>query len=89
MICCPKPSLELVREHKGRAILAIQVPTELKRADAFGAVDKDRNGEKVIPDRPLAIVKDGPRRHAELMVARAALPDRPCGERIQSAVPLR
>lgn len=52
------------------------------RADTRGTVGKDRDGEKVIPDRPLAIVKDSPRRDAELMVAPAALPDRPGCERI-------
>ncbi len=73
---------EFVREHKGRAILAAQITAELECTDALRPVDKDCNGEKVIPDRPLAIVEDGPRRDAELMVARAAFPDWPCRERI-------
>jgi hypothetical protein len=40
-----------------------------------GSIDKDRDGEEEIANRPLAILKDGPRRYRKLIAATAAFPE--------------
>lgn len=41
----------------------------------LGAVDEDRDGEKVIPNRALAILEDRSRRNGELIAASRAFPE--------------
>ena len=64
---------DFVAEHVGRLVLAIQVAGELQRAMALRAVGKNRDGEKVRPDRKLAAGEDRARGGRELMRARLAL----------------
>ena len=67
---------QLVGQNESRLVLAIQIARELERANAFRAVGEDRDSEKIIADRALAVVEDRPGRDAELMIAAAAFPDR-------------
>ena len=41
---------------------------------SLGAVGKDRDGEQIIANRPLAVGEDRPRRHGELIPAARAFP---------------
>jgi len=43
----------------------------------LGAVGEDRDSQKIVPNRPLAIGKDGPRRDRELIPASRAFPQVP------------
>ena len=66
---------ELVGEDEGRLVLAIEVAAQLERGMPFGSVGEDRDGEKVIPNSPLAVGEDRPRRHGKLIPAPGAFPE--------------
>ncbi len=66
---------ELVRQHEGRLVLAVEIAAQLQGAMAFGAVDEDRDCQEVVPNRELAAGEDRPGRDAELVRARFAFPE--------------
>ena len=65
---------QLVRDNEGRLVLAIEIAAQLQGAMALDAVHKDRDREKVIPNRAFAILKNGARRYRKLIAASAAFP---------------
>ena len=64
---------KLVRHHKRRTVLAIEVAGELEGGMALGAIGEDRDGEQVVADRQLAVGKNGPAGDAVLRAAPSAL----------------
>jgi len=68
---------QLVCQDERRLVLAIEIAAQLQRAMPLRAVDEDGDGEKVVADRPLAVLKGRASGGAELVLAPRALPHRP------------
>ena len=68
---------QLVGQHEGRLVLAVQVAAELKGRNALGAVHEDCNRGQQVADRQLAAGEDRGRGDRELRFAALALVDRP------------
>lgn len=66
---------QLVRQHEGRLVLAVEITGELERSVALCAVHEDGDGGQQIPNGHLTAVKDRAGRDRELSVARLALED--------------
>ena len=78
---------ELVGQNESRLVLTVEIPAELECAMTFSAVDEDRDGQEVIPDRPLPIREDGPGSRRKLLPASAAFPGFAGRERIDLTHP--